>query len=166
MREAARRVADALTELDPDNGSLYRQNLERFEEEVDDLDRSLRSELAGLEGREILVYHPAWGCLAREYGLTQVAIEKEGKEPGPSGLTALVGQARKAGVRVIFVQQGFSTKSAQVVAEEVGARVVALDPLAYDWLANLRAVAAAFRDALGTEAPTDDPHDSSEAVDE
>jgi zinc transport system substrate-binding protein len=51
-------------------------------------------------------------------------------------------------VRVIFAQPEFSSKSAQVVAREIGGQVVVADPLAADWMANLREVAARFRAAL------------------
>jgi zinc transport system substrate-binding protein len=46
------------------------------------------------------------------------------------------------------VQPQFSTKSASVVAREIGGQVVFADPLAEDWMANLRQVAASFKAAL------------------
>jgi hypothetical protein len=76
------------------------------------------------------------------------AIEFEGKEPSPRRLGAIVTQARAKGVKVIFVQPQMSRRTAETIAQAIGARVLVADPLAADWAANLRAVAAAFRAAL------------------
>ena len=95
-----------------------------------------------------MVFHPAWGYFARAYGLQQVPIEIEGKNPKPALLKELIVHAREKGIRVVFVQPQFSTKSAEIVAREIGGRVAFADPLAEDWLANLAAVAAGFRAAL------------------
>lgn len=153
MRAAARAVAEALAELDPAGAEGYRARQARLDREIDAADRDIRTSLAGLAGRELLVYHPAWGYFADHYGLVQRAIESGGKEPSPRRLVELIEQARAGGVGVVFVQTGFSDRGARVVAEEIGARVVTLDPMAYDWLANLRRAAAAFRQALAAGPP-------------
>ncbi len=141
-------VADGLARVDPDGAEVYREHLAAVLAEIDALDREISVTLAGLAGRKFFVYHPAWGYFARRYALVQVAIEAEGKDPSPARLVELIGEARAEGVRAVFVQKGFSERSARVLADEIGARVVALDPLAYDWPASLREAAAALRDAL------------------
>ena len=88
-----------------------------------------------------MVHHPAWGYFAQEYGLEQVAIEHEGKEPDVRQLAELIQRARRDGVQVVFAQPQFDPASAELVAAEIGARVELLDPLAYDWATNLRHVA-------------------------
>jgi zinc transport system substrate-binding protein len=145
---AARNIAAALTRVDPPGAAVYARNLAAFLADVAALDRDVRATLSGLKQRKFLVFHPAWGYFAREYGLQQVAIESGGKEPSPAQLVALIAAARSDGVKVVFVQRGFSDRAARVIASELGAEVVAVDPLAYDWLANLRRVAEAFRRAL------------------
>jgi zinc transport system substrate-binding protein len=95
-----------------------------------------------------MVFHPAWGYFARQYGLTQEAVEREGKEPGPAELAAIIDEAKKDEIRVIFVQPQFSTRNADVVAKAIGGAVVAVDPMAEDWLANMEKVAAAFQAAM------------------
>jgi len=93
------------------------------------------------------VFHPAWGYFADTYGLIQIPIEKEGKEPGARALTLLIGQARREHVKVIFVQPQFDRKSATQVARAIGGRVVAIDPLAPDYMNNLRGVARQISEA-------------------
>ena len=75
-------------------------------------------------------------------------MEIEGKEPKPAQLKELIELARKEGIKVIFVQPQFSTRSAEVIAREIGGKVVPADPLAADWADNIRQQAAAFREAL------------------
>ncbi len=149
VRIAAETIARALVRVDPDGRDVYESNLDVFAGEVEALDAEIAAIFDGLTRRGFLVQHPAWGYFAQRYGLEQMAIESGGKEPSPATLARLVERARREGVAVVFVQPGFADRSARVVAGEIGARVVTVDPLAYDWPANLRQVAAAFREALG-----------------
>ena len=97
---------------------------------------------------QFMVFHPSWGYFARTYGLQQVAAEIEGKDPKPAQLKELIEHAKAESINIIFVQPQFSTKSAQSVAREIGGHLVVADPLAADWLANLRNVAQKFKAAL------------------
>lgn len=153
MRSAAVTVAAALAELDPEGAPAYRARLDSLLAEIDALDAEIRRELAGLARRRFLVVHPAWGHFAADYGLEQVAIEHEGKMPGPRGLVKLVEAARAEGIPVVFAQRGFPRAPAEAVAAEIGARVVVLDPLARSWLDETRATARAIAAALGAPAP-------------
>jgi zinc transport system substrate-binding protein len=144
----ARSILDTLKRIDPAHGSVYEANCHEFTTRIDRLDTDLKRTFAGKQGLEFMVFHPSWGYFARAYGLKQVPIEIEGKDPKPAQLQALIAHAREGGVRVIFVQPQFSTKSARVVAREIGGQVVLADPLAEDWMANLHAVAEKFQAAL------------------
>jgi zinc transport system substrate-binding protein len=145
---AARNIAAALEGIDPAHAAEYRANLQRFETDVAALDREIRQRLAGTRGDRFMVYHPTWGYFAREYGLEQVAIEAEGKEPSAQRLIRLIDRARRERVKVVFVQAGFPRKSAQVIAEAVGGRVLVADPQDPDWLGNLRRVSQELQEAL------------------
>ncbi|MBU1039643.1 MAG: zinc ABC transporter substrate-binding protein [Proteobacteria bacterium] len=150
VRHMAARIAEAFAKADPTHAKVYTANLAAFQKEIDAVDAELRSAFAGIpaDKRGFLVFHPAWGYLARDYGLTQAAIEFEGKEPSPRRLGALIAQAKTTGVKVIFVQPQMSRRTAESIAQALGARVLVVDPLAADWAANLRAVAGVFRSAL------------------
>ena len=121
---------------------------EELVSKIDELDTELTSVFAGKQGLQFMVFHPAWGYFALAYGLEQVPVEVEGKDPKPAQLKALIDQAKKTGIQVIFVQPQFSTKSAALIAREIGGQVVFADPLAQDWSANLREVADKFNAAL------------------
>lgn len=139
-------TAGALTEVLPGRDRELSANLVAVEAELDSLDRDVRRMLAPCRGRAFLVFHPAWGYLAGAYGLTQVAIEHDGKTPAPADLARIIAGARAAGLKRVFVAPQTSMAAARVVADEIGGDVVTLDPLARDWPANLRKVAAAIRE--------------------
>jgi zinc transport system substrate-binding protein len=150
VRATARNVAAGLERLLPESRTAVAENLRKLETEIDGVDADLRSLFAAAHGRRFFVFHPGWGYLAREYGLEQVAIERHGKEPDAGALAETIADAKSAGVRTIFVQPGFPRASAQVVANEVGAELAVIDPLAYEWSENLRSVA---RQIAGAAVP-------------
>lgn len=142
MTVAARNVAAALEGMDPTHAAGYRTNLARFLEDAGRLDREVRARLSAPgASRVFLVYHPSWGYFARRYGLEQIAIEAEGKEPGAAQLIQLIDRARREHATVVLVPEGFPRNSARVIADAIGGRVVSADPLAPDWEATLLRVA-------------------------
>ena len=141
IKQQAATVCRALQQKDPAHSAAYQQNFERFAAELEALHSELLKRLAPFSGREIFVFHPAFGYFTDAYKLKQVAIEMAGKEPGSKSFAALVSRAKAAGVKTIFAERQFSTKSAEAVASQIGAEVVMLDPLAPDCLRNLRDIA-------------------------
>lgn len=147
LKAQARTIARTLVELDPAHRADYERNLAATEAQLDAADREIRSLLRPYQGRMFFVYHPAWGYFADQYGLKQVAIEAEGKEPSDQEATALQKLARQQGVKVVFVQPQIANRSAEAIARAVGARAETLDPLAPDLPENLVRVARAIADS-------------------
>jgi zinc transport system substrate-binding protein len=141
-------IRDALIALDPDRRDAFEAGFARFAADLDTLDAEIRALLAGKRGRAFMVFHPAWGYFADEYGLREVAIEVEGKEPGPRTLARIIDKAKAEGVRVVFVQKQFGRTTAEAVARAVGGEVVVVDPLAEDFMVGTRAMATALARAL------------------
>ncbi len=144
VRQAAHDLAGTLSRIDPDGAPAYRRGLVSFDATVDTLDADIRREVAALDERAFLVYHPAWGHFAEEYHLEQMAIETEGKEPSLRHVVELTEEARRRGIRVVFAQPGYPSRGAGVIADEIGARVVTLDPLSADWPGTLHTLARAL----------------------
>ncbi|ADC63184.1 metal ABC transporter solute-binding protein, Zn/Mn family [Allochromatium vinosum] len=134
----AERIAGTLSELDPERAAEYEARRADFIAELKALDADTRARLDRLTHRRFMVYHPSWGYFAETYGLTQIPIEAEGKEPGPRRLAALIDQARREDVRVILAQPQLSTKAAEQVAREIGGRVEVVDTLAADYIGTIR----------------------------
>ncbi|NJN73472.1 MAG: zinc ABC transporter solute-binding protein [Limnothrix sp. RL_2_0] len=137
----AENIYATLVELDPSSQAFYQQNLDTFLAEIKQLDADITEILEPLDSRAFLVFHPAWGYFANDYNLEQIAIEVEGQEPSPAELAELIQVAEQEQIRVIFAQYQFNSQSAQTIADEIGAEVVYIDPLATDWAANLKSVA-------------------------
>jgi zinc transport system substrate-binding protein len=144
----ARTILNALIKIDPDHGALYEANTKVFVSKLADLDADLKEKFADKQGLQFMVFHPSWGYFARNYGLRQVPVEIEGKDPKPTQLKALIEHAKKKHINIIFAQPQFSSRSAELVAKEIGGQVIFADPLASDWEENLREVAAKFKTAL------------------
>jgi len=144
----ARTIRDALQEIDPAHRSVYEANYKAFIATLEELDDAFRNTFADQQGLQFMVFHPSWGYFARTYGLKQVAVEIEGKDPKPAQLKELIEHAKANDIKIIFVQPQFSSKSAKLVAKEIGGQVAVADPLAQDWLGNLRAVVREFKGAL------------------
>jgi zinc transport system substrate-binding protein len=145
----ARNILDALMRVDPTHRETYEDNYKKFISNVVDLDLKIRNQFTGTDrGTRFMVYHPAWGYFAKAYDLIQIPVEMEGKRPTPKGLQELILNAKRDGIKVVFVQPQFSTKSAETIAKAIGGRVVFADPLAFDWTKNLLLVTQQFKDVL------------------
>jgi zinc transport system substrate-binding protein len=146
--QMAGRIRDQLAELAPEHATDFTRNHDAFVAELRALDAELHERLDPLTNRKFMVFHPAWGYFADTYGLTQVPIENEGKEPGARALAALIEQAKRQNINVVFVQPQFDRRSAKQVAKAIGGVVVPVDPLAPDYVENLRQVGRQFAEAL------------------
>jgi zinc transport system substrate-binding protein len=148
VKVQAHAILVALVQSDPVHRSVYEANYLKFAAEIDELDAELKTTFAGKDGMLFMVFHPAWGYFAHTYGLEEVPVEIEGKEPKPGQLRDLIEHAKQKDIRIIFVQPQFSARSADVIAKEIKGQVVFADPLAEDWMTNMRAVSDHLKDAL------------------
>jgi zinc transport system substrate-binding protein len=129
-------VREFLVKLDPQNSKQYGENYKILIKRINQVD-SLAKELSSSGGKRVfMIYHPNLAYMARDYGLEEITVENEGKEPTPSRLMDLIDRAKKEHLKVILVQREFDTKNARAVAAETGARVVVIDPLAEDWYSS------------------------------
>jgi zinc transport system substrate-binding protein len=147
----AANICTGLKEVDPVHAADYENNLAALQNELDALNARIAGILAPFKGRAFYVYHPAFGYFADAYGLKQISIEIEGKEPTPKQLAELIARAKADGVCVIFVQQQFPKRPAEAIAEEIGCAVVSIDPLSHDYTRNLERIAEELRAALQTK---------------
>ncbi|MFO7626506.1 MAG: zinc ABC transporter substrate-binding protein [Candidatus Fermentibacteraceae bacterium] len=134
-------ICSALQQIDPANSDVYADNLEAFLAELDLLSAGIRSHLEMSGTTEFLVFHPAWGYFADEFGLEMMSVEQGGQEPSPSELAEIINLARERGITVVFAQPEFSTDAADVIAREMGGSVVLVSPLSLDWAGSMRQIA-------------------------
>lgn len=149
VKTQAKTIYEALSKLAPQHQAAYQANLEQFLADIDQLDSDIRQTLQGAKNRQFIVFHPAWGYFARDYDLEMITIAVGGQEPSAAELGSLIREAKQAGIKVVFVEPQFSKQAAETIAREIGGEVLAIDPLAADWLANLRQVARTLGKVLG-----------------
>ena len=143
-RVMSENILKAFISLDVEKESSYRENYSRLNDELELLEKDLHEQLDTLTCRSFVIFHPALTYFAEEFGLKQLSIEEDGKEPSPSSLKELIESARSMRATVVFVQKEFDQKHAEQIALEIGARVVTIDPLDYKWDEQMRKIAKAL----------------------
>lgn len=134
----AQNTLNALKTGFPQHATVFDANYERFISKIDSVSVLIDQKLASLTNRNILIFHPTLGYYARQFGLTQTALELDGKEPSPKHIKSIVDLAREQNIRVIFIQKEFDVENAQQLARELDGEVVIIDPLDYDWEKQLQ----------------------------
>lgn len=140
-KKQAQIIYETLAGLYPENQERYRKALKKFQKDLDDLNHEIEKILQPLKERTIIVSHPAYAYFCRDYHLKQLSIEFEGREPSPRQLTKLLEEARKLHPSKIFVQKQHINKGARLIAHELNAEVVELNPLSENYIDNLRHIA-------------------------
>ncbi|MBM3403943.1 MAG: hypothetical protein FJY10_03535 [Bacteroidetes bacterium] len=144
----AQTIASALQEKDPANKERYTANLSTFLSLMDSLDVKIRKRLAERKRDDFIVFHPALAYFSRQYGLNQLALEEEGKNPSAAHLKSLVDMAREKGIRHLFVQRQFDERNAEALAREIKGELVVFDPLEENLEKNLLYLAEKLSIAL------------------
>lgn len=137
VKQQAKNIAAAVSELDTANAKEYSANLKQFTNRIDSLQNVIRQILSGSKGKTIMLFHPSLAYFAREFGLVQVSIEEEGKEPSAGKIRELIDFAKLKGVKAILISKEFDIRHAETIAAEIGAKVVVFDPMSADWPGNL-----------------------------
>lgn len=143
-------IYKGLVQIDPENQKYYKKNLGSYLAELDELNEEIVQTFFGKENKVkvIIVFHPAWTYFALDYGIKQMIIEEESKEPTAEGIKNLIDQARKYDIKVIFASPEFSTKSAEAVAREIDGSVVLISSLEKNYVENMRKAAEIFAGAM------------------
>lgn len=141
-------IVEALSDMYPEHRNVYQSNYQNLLQQLDLLDSKISNTLAAGQNRTILVSHPAYGYLCRDYNLQQLSIEFEGKDPTPRQLTRLLDDARRHRINTIFTQMQYSNKAATLVAQEIGAKLVNLDPYSEDYFNSLEQISRCFSESF------------------
>jgi len=141
-------VARELSAIDPANKDIYERNAQEYNNNLKELDQNIKSSLKDLPGKTFIVYHPAFGYFADDYGLEMLAIENGGKKATAGDIQGIIDSAREKDIKVIFYQASITSRQADTIAEEIGGRTEQIDPLAANYIENLEKMATAFAGVL------------------
>jgi zinc transport system substrate-binding protein len=126
-------VKQFLIGLNPAQKEKYESNYLQLISKIKVIDDKAMGMFSNVSVKSFMIYHPNLAYVARDYGLEEIPVEFEGKEPSPSRMRDLVDRARKDNLKTIFVQLEYDTKNAKALAEEIGAQIVLIDPLSENW---------------------------------
>ncbi|MCC8113914.1 MAG: zinc ABC transporter substrate-binding protein [Bacteroidales bacterium] len=135
----AQNMAAALAQLDPEHAQEYRERSAQLSARLDSLDAVAAQAASGAQA--FAVWHPSLSYFARDYGLKQIAVGQESKEVSLKELKRIIEEAREDSVKVFFFQREYDSRQADNLNQEIGSRLVVIDPLAYDWDTELIRIA-------------------------
>ncbi|MEM2883882.1 MAG: zinc ABC transporter substrate-binding protein [Nitrososphaerales archaeon] len=142
-------IYQGLVKIDPENLKVYRQNKDSYISELKALDEEVNKILSDLKTRKFVVYHSAWAYFARDYNLVQIALEEEGKEPTIEEVAEVIKSAKSEGIKAIFAEPQFDPRGMDVIAEELGIKVVLIDTHSFtDYVNHIKGFALALKEAL------------------
>jgi len=130
-------IEKSLIDVDNKNSSTYTKAGVDFIKKLSDLDNIIKSKVADLKNRNLIVSHPSWSYFADEYGFKQISIEQEGKEIQASSMVKLIKFAKENNIKAVFVQPQFNSRAAEVIAREIDAYILELDPLSFNYIDNI-----------------------------
>ena len=139
LQKMAENAYEAIREAYTDSVK-YETNYRLLQQELKALDERTAARIAASDVEYFIIYHPALTYYARDYGLRQIAIEADGKEPSAKQLTQLIRQAREDGVRRILYQSQFPASAVEVIARDIDAEYAEVDPLREDVIANIEEI--------------------------
>lgn len=141
-KDEAKQICQILSRLRPENAQKYNENLQKFLNEINQLDISLKQIFAMPNAQKsFVVYHPAFSYLAAEYGLDEIALEADGKSPKTKRMIKIQNLIKQKNITVVYIQPQFSKKRVLALANDLKLRVLELNPLAEDWEKNILFIA-------------------------
>ena len=139
LRTMVTNAYDAIIAHYPDSVK-YTKATERLLERIDALDSLCAAQIEAAGVKAMMIYHPAYTYYARDYGIEQIAIEHDGKEPSLRQTTSLIESAKRDGIKVILRQPQYSEDKARAIADDVGAEIITTDPLSEDIFGEIERV--------------------------
>lgn len=141
-------ITNTLVSLDSDNEAVYLANASAYIASLQSVDSLLVSAFSSITMNKFIVFHPAYGYFADDYGLDMIAVEEDGKEATASHLTDVIDIANANDIHTIFYQAEIDSSQVEAFAEEINAVMVELDPLAYDYITNIITLSNLILEAL------------------
>lgn len=126
-------IAKALISVNSKDSAYFAHRRDSMIMRIDSLDRQFTALASQHQGKAFLIYHPTLTYMARDYGLRQIVVENDGKEPSAMEMKNIIEQAKADKVSTILLQKEFARHNVEALAKETGAEIKEINPLAYDW---------------------------------
>jgi len=124
-------IVDGLIRIDPQNTDYYQENANAYNTKLILLDKKIRNELSICVKKDFLAFHDAFSYFANEYGLNQNTVigVNPNEEPTAVTLQQIVQKAQNLDLHVIFTEEAVNPRISEVIADEIGAKVLTLSPM-------------------------------------
>ena len=139
---------NTITRTDSSLTKAFVNNYIQMINEIDEADEYISNLLKPYEGEKFLIYHPALTYFARDYGLIQIPLELDGKNPSPAHVKKVIDIAKENNIKVIFIQKEFDENNAKTLASEIGGKIIQINPLSTNWLENIINIAEKLEEAF------------------
>lgn len=125
------KIEVGISEVDPNNSSYYKSNAEILKKKLSVLDEEFKKGLANCSDKNIITSHAAFAYLASAYGLNQIPIAGLSSEEEPSSkeMAEIVKFAKNNNVKYVFFESLISPKLSEIIAKEIGAQTLILNPI-------------------------------------
>lgn len=140
----AKTIAQELKILWPEHQAMYEDRLQLLENSLQKLDEDIEKQLEPLKGSYLLLSHPALGYYCARYGLNQLSVECQGKDPRPQQIAEIVKEAKEKNVRVVLTEPQYNNKGATLIAEKLNLPLYQIDPYAQDYLKSMNEITQAI----------------------
>lgn len=147
-RQMAATILNILSEEYPEQKDQFETNYHQLVTEIDSVHARATRVLSEKKHKSFLIYHPALTYFAQDYGMEQISIEDEGKEPHPAHLKKIIDTAKEKDIRIILIQSQFDVNNAQAIAGATGATVIPIDPLHENWTEEMNKLIGIFEKHL------------------
>lgn len=147
-KHISRQILEILSRKYPDKKEFFKANYKELEKDINLFAQEAEKVLSAKKGKSFLIYHPALTYFAHDYGMEQISIENEGKEPNPTHLKNLIDEARKKGISIVFIQKQFDIQNAEAIARSTNSKIVPIDPLNENWLEEMNHLLQEFKENL------------------
>ncbi len=141
----AENIYRALVKIDKKDSIYFKKNLENLIDSINHVDSEIRHLVRNAKTRSFLIYHPILTYYARDFGLMQIPLEEESREPSARQMHNIISRAKNERVKVFFVQKEFANRNINAVTESTGADTAEIDPLGYDWQNEMIKVARCLK---------------------
>jgi len=141
-------IAEEMGKIDEVNKETYEKNAEAYINQLDELDKEIKEALVGVKSKKFIVYHPAFGYIADDYGLEMYALEEEGKEATATHLQEMIDLAKKENIKAVFYQEEIDSSQSESFAEEIDGKTMQLAPLSAKYIENLKEMAKTMAEVM------------------
>ena len=140
MKIVSANLFQELVKMAPEKKNVYEKNYQQLLLELEELDQLATTSLIDKKGTSFMIFHPALSYLARDYGLNQISVELDGKDPSPTHMKNLVEDAKRLGIKHVFIQKQFNVENARAIVREIDGEIILIDPLAEDWMIEMKRI--------------------------